>query len=352
MENAKPPRLVEAAVSVLIPPERREDVLGDLYERYSSPPQYIADAVQMIPAIIWGRIRRTTDRRTLLIEFCGVYICFLSAVLLLAPMPAEPLIPVRALIPAMVMELVFVVANAYERAGRPRSLALIAVISAAVAVDVRVVLSVVAPQWTISGLQAFALGCAGGVLVHCGSRQLFRRVRRLNVVEPCIGEERMEGQNMSEREREFKSEWRREILGRLLAVAFVVLLGVTALLSDRPLDRAAGGAILALALYTVCQTWRHWSMMAADPSDSPEARFRRQLEQQRKYLRRSWSWFVAPFLCALLLFTLRMAPENWPKAAPFGVLVLGWSIAMVHLSLRAARNIQSEIDDLDRGRKS
>ncbi len=156
---------------------------------------------------------------------------------------------------------------------------------------------------------------------------------------------------MFDKEREFKSAWRREIAGRLLAISFVLFLGVVSLLSGQALDRIAGAAIIALALGTAYQTWRHRPAAPTDPSDSTQATLRRQLERQRNSLRSSWLWYVAPFLLALLLFALRMAPVNLPKAAPFGILAVGWAIAMVYLSLRAAKDLQRQIDDLDSGKQ-
>ena len=46
-----PPRIVEAVAGALLPASRREDVLGDLHERYTSPLGYVRDAVQLIPIV-------------------------------------------------------------------------------------------------------------------------------------------------------------------------------------------------------------------------------------------------------------------------------------------------------------
>jgi len=46
-----PPRWLEAVVGVSLPRSRREDVLGDLYERYTSPVRYVCDALQVVPVI-------------------------------------------------------------------------------------------------------------------------------------------------------------------------------------------------------------------------------------------------------------------------------------------------------------
>jgi hypothetical protein len=54
-------------------------VLGDLYERYTSPRQYLLDAVCTVPLVVFSRIRRTTDLRVLLMEASVLYLSFLAA---------------------------------------------------------------------------------------------------------------------------------------------------------------------------------------------------------------------------------------------------------------------------------
>ena len=56
-----PPKGIEPAIGLLIPPACREEVLGDLYQRYVGLPQYIFDAMRAVPLVILSRVRRTTD---------------------------------------------------------------------------------------------------------------------------------------------------------------------------------------------------------------------------------------------------------------------------------------------------
>ena len=78
-EKPAPPRLMEAVVRLLIPPVYREHVLGDLYERYTSPLQYVADATWSVPCVVASRIRRTSDPAVLLLEAFALYVSFLAA---------------------------------------------------------------------------------------------------------------------------------------------------------------------------------------------------------------------------------------------------------------------------------
>jgi uncharacterized membrane protein YhaH (DUF805 family) len=76
---AGPSRKLELFVGLLIPPACREEVLGDLCERYRSPGQYTADGVRVASLVTLSRIRRTTDAQVLLMEAMMLYLSFLSA---------------------------------------------------------------------------------------------------------------------------------------------------------------------------------------------------------------------------------------------------------------------------------
>ncbi len=77
--TAGPSKIVEAIVSLLVPPACREEIVGDLHERFESPLQYAADALHSVPLVIASRIRRVTDPQVLLTQVCALYISFLGA---------------------------------------------------------------------------------------------------------------------------------------------------------------------------------------------------------------------------------------------------------------------------------
>ena len=60
--HSAPPKAVEKIVGLLIPPASREEVLGDLFERYTSSGQYILEALLVVPMVIASRIRRNTGQ--------------------------------------------------------------------------------------------------------------------------------------------------------------------------------------------------------------------------------------------------------------------------------------------------
>jgi hypothetical protein len=75
----KPPKWLERLVWILLPPDYREPVLGDLQERYRSLAHYLLDTVSAVPAAIIGKIRRTTPFPALLREVVLIYASFFAA---------------------------------------------------------------------------------------------------------------------------------------------------------------------------------------------------------------------------------------------------------------------------------
>src|SRR5262245_59217730 len=74
-----PPKSAERMLASLVPPACREEVLGDLHERYRSPGQYLAEAIRTLPMIIVSRVCRITDSQSLLMHALLLYSTFLSA---------------------------------------------------------------------------------------------------------------------------------------------------------------------------------------------------------------------------------------------------------------------------------
>ncbi len=74
-----PPKIIARALSVVIPPACREEVLGDLYEGCGSSGQYVREALRVVPMVIFSRIRRTADSQVLLMQATALYLSFMGA---------------------------------------------------------------------------------------------------------------------------------------------------------------------------------------------------------------------------------------------------------------------------------
>ena len=72
-----PSKFAERIVALFIPSACREEVLGDLHERYLSPARYLWDAAQTVPQIIFSRIRRTASPQMILVQALAFHTSFL-----------------------------------------------------------------------------------------------------------------------------------------------------------------------------------------------------------------------------------------------------------------------------------
>ncbi|HEV3039193.1 MAG TPA: serine hydrolase [Candidatus Angelobacter sp.] len=61
--RSRPSKTAETIVAVFVPPTCREEVLGDLHERYRSPGQYALDAMRTVPLVIYSRTIRAKFTR-------------------------------------------------------------------------------------------------------------------------------------------------------------------------------------------------------------------------------------------------------------------------------------------------
>ena len=73
----RPPKILERVVGALLPASCREEVLGDLYERYRNPAQYAWEALRTVPRLIFSTRRSAVPLA--LLEATAAYGCFLAA---------------------------------------------------------------------------------------------------------------------------------------------------------------------------------------------------------------------------------------------------------------------------------
>ena len=110
-----PSKVAETLAGYLLPPACREEILGDMRERYRSPLGYFVDALQVIPCAIYSRICRMTDAVIALMEVVSMYSAFVLAARWVDP----TLISARSglarlAIPPVVVLVVLSVADAYS----------------------------------------------------------------------------------------------------------------------------------------------------------------------------------------------------------------------------------------------
>jgi hypothetical protein len=113
--KAAPSKTAETMLGILIPPACREEVLGDLHERYAGPVRYFGDALSVVPCVIVSRIRRTTDPQVLLMEAFALYLSFVGVARISGQSSIlyEPWGLLRLAIPTAVVLISLVLADAY-----------------------------------------------------------------------------------------------------------------------------------------------------------------------------------------------------------------------------------------------
>lgn len=166
--GGEPSRRLESAIAKLIPAPVREEVLGDLYERYESPGQYLSLALRVIPLVVFSRIRRTTDFELSLTVGLLVYLCYLSAAWWSGE--AAAVSPARLAAPAAATLLGILIADAY---------AVPSAFGAAIVMLTEIAMAWVRPGWALPVWLILIAGSAGLVLAT--------RLLMVVPVRPCGG---------------------------------------------------------------------------------------------------------------------------------------------------------------------
>lgn len=74
--NVKPPRLLEHAICSFIPSAVREEIMGDLSERFQSPARYVAELVLLLPFLIFSQARRATNGSLFVLQAFALFVSF------------------------------------------------------------------------------------------------------------------------------------------------------------------------------------------------------------------------------------------------------------------------------------
>jgi hypothetical protein len=118
-----PSKLAEGIVAFFLPLACREEVLGDLHERYRSPGQYAWDAISTVPLVIASGIRRTADADLLLIQALVLYAVMVGAAWLWdRELLQDTWGLVRLAVPVAILTLGSALQGAYARPGGPTAL--------------------------------------------------------------------------------------------------------------------------------------------------------------------------------------------------------------------------------------
>lgn len=346
--KTRPPALIESAVRLLVPPAAREHVLGDLSERYSSPRQYVVDALRTIPFVVASQIRRTTNLALLLIPAFLFMVSFGAG-------HAEHFW-IRGGIPTIAALIGLVLRDAYRvpNMNRPWRQGLVDIgVAAACALMSQLVLALAQPAWLIAsgGLARSAFVFA---LLYC--------IRVQNPAGGAYPPRVTYGATMSlndlRREVRLYEQSTQRAIGIELAVAAPLILffaSIALFAADASIYFRIGCAIgTAGSLFVVSRMWPRWRLPPV-PADmrftDTIVQYRTRLEHQHHSMRTMWRWYGLPLSSGPMVILGGIALTSSQPVLAVGGVLLGFFLlgVLFHraMSSRMARSLRERIDALE-----
>ena len=341
--ETRPPVLIDAIVRTLIPPACREHVLGDLWERYRSPWQFVLDAAGTIPFVVASQIRRTST-------LAGVIIYAFTLLVSLGVGSKRTGPTVAALCGAM---LGFVLRDAYKRgiSVSVRQVAVDLVFGAGGLIASQAIVALVLPRQLLP-LPAYA-GCLAAFglifLLRLQNPNLGGISRKAITHVPVTREALMTEVRLFERMS------RRGI--RIEACTGVAVAGffIMPLVSAPNWAMRIGWALTsAYGLYVAVVVWKHQTPPMPESLEfgAALAHYRGELERRRRIIQTLWRWYMMPMVPGMLLIMLGASIEASKRGRPlwpaliFIALMAGMGAA-IHLSCQGwARKLRLRIDAL------
>jgi hypothetical protein len=354
-----PPRKLEAVVALLVPPARREEVLGDLHERYTNPRQYVTDAIRTVPLVVASQIRRTTDLGVLFLEAFSLYFCFFAGMLRLhlgnAPlMPEEPR-ALSLLIPMAVALVALRFVDAYSNGQKRSTLKLILGTATAVAV---VFLSEAALSLAGSNLALSGWGLLRGGILAVALLSMLRTAfpSGAGAIRPAAApgaEHATPLEAIQRSSAEFEARIRRRNLREYIAAGVVLVIFSVNLVTTHIAGARVGFAlIIAGILYVAYQLHTRGSAKSVPASASFAGHvdfYRQELERQRDLLRHIWSWYLGPLIPGMVVLMLSAGIAHpRPQTLAGAALVGGVFLAVAKLNQKGVQRLQRKIDEIGR----
>jgi hypothetical protein len=360
-----PPKAIEAIVALLIPPARREEVLGDLHERYRGTAAYLADALRTVPHVVASQIRRTTDPRIVVFEALALYVSFLTG-----PPQAHgkslifnPAAIVPCLIPVVVAVVALRFVDAYARPEKRTGTgaAMESLLAVATAYGAEELLRIAHPELALPRgallqggvIAAFLVWMLRATMLPSGEAAkpaaAGRGGRALGPQDFQRGIERLQG-----------AARRRNIAGTLASLVVIAGFGAVFFANYGEMMRigallmAAAGAYMGSQTLLISILARRFDLKEIEPANYSRI-YRVALEQQRDYHRGGWLWSrVLVLVPGYLLFCAGMAMrdrETVAVAIGCVALFLILLVPAVQVNMGKARSYQREIDRVDAAEK-
>ncbi len=334
-QRGGPPALLEGVIRVLLPPAAREPVLGDLWERYRSPGQFLSEGVRTMSYVVAAQARRSTSAPIVGLQIFILFACLGGFFPTMRPdvMPNGA----RAGIAVAAALLGLILRNVYREPGSPvRQGLLDAATAAAMVLASQGLLAVlmnagaIGPGWMIStgtyvlGALALPILCILGAVE--GRDDSLRQAAAAGTLDSV----RMDYER-------FGNRTRGRNIAEMAALALIIGLSAYILVTTKPAVAPFGWSFLAGYAAILAYLARRGGA-ANLPADADlaatRALYRAELVRQDK-LRRVmwWFWFVPLFaglITELLVFGITHDDPARILAGIATILLLGLCIAKIN----------------------
>lgn len=312
--EASPPEIVERTVHLLIPPAVREEVAGDLCERYRSQRQYIMEVTSMLPHIIASQIRRNTNVPLLGVQALLLFFCFGGFVTSADAAALDVPRWLRAALPTLIALSALLLRDAYrENAEHPAWRAAFDVLIVFLSVVVSQILlaalniaEILNENWILSPRRAIVAG-AGLPMLYCLRLAANYRL-------PSIGDEMSRedlGRDFQRFERNIRWRNRAIAIGGITAVSTA---GPGLFLQAAGLPAQIGWAVAFAGGLLVAGYIFFKSSVKPMPAEmgftSSLAFYRGELERQSKILRSVWWWYLLSIVPAIVGAAIGAGSDN------------------------------------------
>lgn len=339
--EAGPPALADAFVRALIPPACREAVIGDLWERYTSPAAFIADAFRVLPFLISSRIRRTTNAPMVALAF----------LMLFASFGGSPGLWLNAVIPALAVLTAFLLRDAYQDLSlSPTRRAIGDGVAAAVcAMATQAVLAVVRPEllltrWGVLTGSVTCLALIAGRLAGPGAH-----TRPSLAAGTALSLEELRGE-MRQTERAARVTRRVESAAGLLVIGA----GIAGTVWAPQITAKVGFALMAAGAGFVILYMRRHALRPLPMDlgfDASRSALRDALVRGERLLRSVWLWYLLPLMIGPLVLIVGWSAtggRSFRSALGFlGVMVIMTALTW-RMNRDAANRLARRIDSLSK----
>jgi hypothetical protein len=307
--EARPPAVIDRVVRTLIPPAVREEVVGDLWERYRSPLQYLSGALRILPYVLASQVRRSTNRPLFATQAFLLFGC-LGGFVGTDPTRATVIDAPRwegAAIGAIAALVGLMSRDAYrgtEQWTVRRGLFDILTVAACVFVSQLVLATLaVGPGWLLSATRAllFVIAALPGLLVLRLALGLDGNLR----ASALGGDLSVDGLQRDYRDFQRRVRVRNNMF---VAVGLVIVLTGAAFLSQVVKPPPIGyafitGHLLVVAYIALMGAAR--AMPAPIAFKTALAHYRAELERQHRLFRFMWWWFLLPLFFGIATQAIR-----------------------------------------------